>query len=129
MEFNYTYGRDLTVAPFFTRAVLQTVPGQARELKLLKLKFIGLSHNEHVSYACTFCNPGILRSAIRHGNLALLRSRPAPVISSRTRFIVGATSPARIGRFKLYAIDVAHFRLPVVAQGCLAPGVASVTGA
>jgi hypothetical protein len=129
MLFNYAHSRDLTVATFLTAAVLQTVTGRPDERKLVKLKFIGLTSRETVSYACAFCRPGVFGAPAKHGNIETLSARSPPIIGSHTRFIIGATSPAQIGRFKLYSVDVARRGLRLMAEGCLRPGVTSVPAA
>lgn len=129
MLFNYAYRSHLTVASFLTAAALRVVAGRPDERKLVQLKFIGLTRRETVSYACTFCRPGTFGVLAKHGNLEILRARVPPIITSRTRFIIGAASPAQIGRFRLYAVDMARLRLRLMAQGCLPPGVTSLTAA
>jgi hypothetical protein len=131
MLFNYAHRSDLTVAPFFTSAGVKPVDGLPGELKVVSLRFIGLTDRETVSVGCAFCLLGAFRPEARQGNTVVLSASSPPVIGSRSRVVVGATSPAQIGRFKIYRIDVTHPRAPwpVIDQGCLAPGVTSVTGA
>jgi hypothetical protein len=131
MDFYYAQRSDLTVTPFRTRVVLRTVVDRPGKLKLLSLQFVGLTRQEGVSYACSPCRPGAFPAEKQLGNNTIvLSARPPPLLSARSRFLVAATSPAQIGRFKLYGIDVGTHQLySLIEQGCVAPGVSSVTEA
>lgn len=126
MQFNFAYNRYLAVAPFTAKALVETIGGGRP--RLLRLRFIGLTQGESVSAACTSCGKTIFRPGRRHGDITVLSATPPPAISSQMRFLVTGTGPNEIGRFKLYAVDLVDHRVPVVADGCLAPGVTSVTG-
>jgi hypothetical protein len=129
MRFNYAYRSHLTVAPFFTRYVAQTVNGRPDELKLLLLNVIGFVRREHLSYGCAFCGHAQFRRPVTHGNTVVVGTKSPAIVTAHTRLIIEATAPAQIGRFKLYGIDVAKHALSVVAQGCLAPGFSAASGA
>jgi hypothetical protein len=129
MQFNYAYSNELTVTNFRTAAGLQRITARPGQLRLVKLEFTGLTRRETVSYACAFCQPGAFGVRSKSGNIATLKARSPSIIGSRSRFIVAATSPAQIGRFRLYAVDVTRLRERLMAQGCLAPGVRSVSAA
>ena len=124
MLFNYSDSGDLTVAPFLASPTL--LPIATSQFRLLRLKFIGLTSREKMSAACASCSAGALRINVGKGNTAVLSTRSAPVFNRHTRFLISATAPAQIGRFKLYGYPTRH-RWPVIAAGCLAPGVVSVT--
>lgn len=125
--FNYAYRTHLTVPTFYTQALLQGLLGQPGLARLLAFRFIGLARGETVSYACAVCGPGAVSRGVRQGNTVRLSSASIPIISPRTRLIVGVTSPAHIGRFKIYAFNAVSNRISIVAQGCLAPGVRTVS--
>ena len=124
MLFNFVYGRALAVAPFLTAAVLQ--PAGPGVDKLLWFKLIGLTRGERGSAACAFCTSSNFIGVERHGDVVALRAKPRSNFTSRTRFIVVATAHGQIGRFKLYGVDVTHYSLSVISEGCLPPGVTSV---
>ena len=124
MLFNFVYGRALAVAPFLTAAVLQ--PAGPGVDKLLWFKLIGLTRGERGSAACAFCTSSNFIGVERHGDVVALRAKPPSNFTSRTRFIVVATAHGQIGRFKLYGVDVTHYSLSVISEGCLPPGVTSV---
>jgi len=124
MQFNFVFGRALAVAPFLTSAVIQ--PAGLGKVKLLRFKLIGLTRGEKASAACAFCGSSVFRSVERRGDVVALRATPPSIFTSRTRFIVVATAPTEIGRFKLYGVDVSSISLSVISQGCLPPGVTSV---
>jgi hypothetical protein len=128
MLFNYAYRSHLTVAPFDSSAVLARVSGQPSLARVLRLRFIGVTAQEDISYASASWPPGLFHHRL-NGNIITLRASAAPTVSSRTRFLIAATSPAQIGRFKLYAVHVASGRLSVIAQGCLSAGTHVVTAA
>jgi hypothetical protein len=128
MLFNYAYSSDLTVAPFRTRAALADVAGQPGERRLVKLEFIGMTASEGISYAAATWRSGLFHRT-QNGNLITLSASAPPIVDSRTRFLVAATSPAQVGRFKLYAVNARGGPMRVVAQGCLAPGTSTVTAA
>jgi hypothetical protein len=127
--FNYADRTHLSVAPFLTKARAQFIAAQPGYLRLLSLRFIGLARGEKVSVACAFCQPGSFGTGVTQGNTVLLKAISAPIIGPQTRLIVGATSPAQIGRFKLYTLDAAIRDLRLIRQGCLAPGVTHVSSA
>ena len=124
MLFNFVHGRAIAVAPFLTAAVLQ--PARPGEVELLRLKLIRLTRGEDASAACGSCTSSTFRSVERHKDVVGLRATPPSTFTSRTRFIVVATAPGEIGRFKLYGVDVSHYSLSVISKGCLPPGVRSV---
>jgi hypothetical protein len=128
MQFSFAPGSDLAVAPFRAKPVFRTIPVQPDKLELLRLVFVELTTGESPTAACTSCSVATFRATPAHGRSATTLKATSPsVVSSGTRLIVLATSPAQIGRFKLYAADVADYRLNVISQGCVAPGVTSVT--
>jgi hypothetical protein len=128
MLFNYADSSHLTVAPFLSAATLVSVTGQPSLRHLVKLRFIGVTPRENIAYASASWRPGIFHRSLK-GNIITLRASAPPTVSSRTRFLIAATSPAQIGRFKLYGVNVADARLPVIAQGCLAAGTNSIPAA
>jgi hypothetical protein len=130
--FNYVYRTRLTVAPFLTKASFLSVPGRRDEVRLVQLTFIGLSRGESVSVDCTSCAGAGFSASATKGNELVLTAHAPPIVTARTRLVIGAFSPAQIGRFKLYTVDLSQPgkpTLPVSSAGCLAPGVSSVAGA
>lgn len=129
MLFNYADRTHLAVAPFLTQASLDPVPGHPAELSLVKLRFVGVVRSERVSFACAFCTPGAFNRGVTDGNTFVLTATAPPIIGAQTRFIIGATSPAEIGRFKLYSLDAVTHAYNVITHGCLAPGVSEMSQA
>ena len=126
MQFTFAYNRFLALPLFFTRDVIESIGG-ARP-KLLKLRFIGATERQSVTVACATCGGATFRTEAKHGYVVVLRATPPPTITSRTRVLVAATSPAQIGRFKLYGYSN-PYRPTLIDAGCLEPGVASVSDA
>lgn len=126
MLFNYAYRTDLTVPPFLTRAFVDTAGGPPQVQTLAGLQFIGLANTENLSAECRFCAGATFGATVIKGNTAVVKPSTPTVITRRTRLMIAATSPAHIGRFKVYSLDVRNDRLRVHADGCLAPGVTSV---
>jgi hypothetical protein len=127
MLFNYAYRSHLTVAPFLTRPVVKTIPGQPRQIKLLALQVIGVTQGEHVSAACISCGGAMFHAGPTQGNVTVVHPNTPPTIGSATRVIVGATSSAQLGRFKIYGVDPTPLSMPPIRQGCLEPGVSAVS--
>lgn len=124
--FNYAYRTNLAVPPFFTRAFVNPATGQPPEPTLAGLQFIGLANAENISAACQSCSGATFGATVITGNTAKVRPRAAAVLTRRTRLMIAATSPAHIGRYKVYSLDASDHHLRVVAGGCLAPGVRTV---
>ncbi len=129
MLFNYADRSRLTVAPFFTAGVFSTVAGHPADTRLSGLKFIGLAHGETVSIGCSFCDGASFGRPVTIGNEVVFSANSPPLVTSRTRLRIEASSPAQLGRFKVYAIKAASFRLPLISTGCLAPGATPVSPA
>lgn len=124
--FNYAYRTNLAVPPFLMRAFVNPATGQPPEPTLAGLQFIGLANAENVSAACQACSGATFGSTVVKGNTAVVRPRAAAIVTRRTRLMITATSPAHIGRYKVYSFDASDHHLRVLAGGCLAPGIRTV---
>ena len=111
------------VAPFLVAAQITA----SHHARLGGLIVLGWRAGETMSYGCGACGSPTFGSGVLQGNRLLVSVHPPGNISSQTRLIVAATSPASIGRFSLYAIDAAEHKLVRLQEGCLARGVSSVS--
>jgi hypothetical protein len=129
MRFNYAYGNHLTVNRFLTAPIFSTVTGLPGTTRLIALNLIGLVRNESLSFACAACGGATFGTPLVRGNTATVKTSAPILITRQTRVVVGASSPAQIGRFKIYAVDALKFALSLRVAGCLTPGAASVSTA
>jgi hypothetical protein len=126
IRFNYAYANRLTVTPFLTAPVFSFVPGNPQATRLVGLDLHGLARGEQLSVHCRGCGGVGFGRQHTHGNAVDLSADSPVALTRRTRITIGASSPAQIGRFKIYAVDPTRLRLSVLTAGCLSPGAASV---
>jgi hypothetical protein len=127
MLFNYAYQSRLTVAPFLMQARFSTVVGEPQTTRLTGLQFLGLADGEQVTARCQACQGATFGDQQTTGNLVKLASDLPIRVSRRTRVIIGASSPAQIGRFKIYTVNAARFRIGLSSSGCLTAGATSLS--
>lgn len=126
--FNYAYQQHLTVAPFKMSYSRQAVSGQPGSFSLVKLSFLGLAADEHVSFNCAFCSAAGFPAPTPDGNTDVVRPASPPMLHGPTSLLVTATAPAEYGRYKLYLLNPATTQLSLTSQGCLGVGVTVPTG-
>jgi hypothetical protein len=127
--FNYTYRSNLTVAPFDTSPSLRFA-GHSRVVRLTQLRFFGIAPGEQVAFACSGCGQRLSGQQVTHGKVVVVQATPAPTVGSTIRLVVAVTAPGQVGRYKIYIWHSPWTRTwAVLARGCLAPGVTTVSPA
>ena len=126
--FNYAHSSHVAVPPLLTAAVLGMVPGEPRQRRLVALRFIGVTEGEQIAVASPAWSSDSFRRT-RQGNVITLHATTPPIVSAGSHVLIVASSPAQVGRFKLYALHPASATLSTVADGCLEPGTDTATAA